>query len=270
MPAGDGEPPASKRARVQGTDAAEDDGHEAGDALLDGAHPYGVKPEGNFLQDGADGRQRANVLATSLGALRRLNDAAVLAILARLPATVLCCLSATSRGLYVFSHHANLWRDLTIGEYGGDFKYDDGGWKQTYICRSRPASKVRHMPLRVDGCYSDTMYNPWMNSALQIDPSWLKVDNVDRRAGLSPEDFILHYETPGVPVILTDVMDAWLAKTGKLQHECPLALAEALVIHSHAAGCKCALDPSVWQNGTRNACERSTPTQSSACRPCWT
>lgn len=209
---------ANKRARTEpldGTELPEDDRQKLGDTLLDGVHPYGVKPQGNLLQEGADGRSGANLLDSSLGSLRRLDDAGVLAVLARLPAAALCCLSASSRGLYVFSHHSNLWRDLTLNEFGGDFKYD-GGWKQTYICRSHPASIVRHVPLRVENCYSDTLYNPWMNSALQIDPSWLTVDNVDRRAGLSPDEFISQYETPGIPVILTDVMDSWRAKTGEL------------------------------------------------------
>ena len=168
---------ASKRARLGGADEIEDDRPGMGDTMLDGVHPYGVKPEGNLLEEDADGMERTNLLDSSLGSLRRLDDAGVLAVLAQLPATALCCLSAASRGLYVFCHHANLWRDLTLNVYGGDFKYDGGGWKQTYICRSHPASSVRHAPLRVEGCYSDTLYNPWMNSALQIDRSWLTLGN---------------------------------------------------------------------------------------------
>jgi hypothetical protein len=199
---------AQKRART-GADVEEAEETEVGegDQLVDGEHPYGVRPEGNLLALDAEGQTRRNVLDTSLGSLRRFTDAAVLAVLSRLPADVLCRVSAASRGLYVFSHHSSLWRDLTLSVHGGDFNYR-GGWKQTYISRLYP-SFSGHKPLRVEGCYSDVLYDPWMNSALQIDPTWLMVDNVQRRAGLTPEDFVRNFETPGIPVILTDVMKSW-------------------------------------------------------------
>lgn len=45
-----------------------------------------------------------------------------------------------------------------------------------------------------------------------IDPAWLQVESVDRRAGLSLEDFREQYEIPNKPVILTDVVRrAWCA-----------------------------------------------------------
>ena len=197
---------AQKRART-GADVEAEDELGDGDKLVDGEHPYGVRPEGNLLALDAEGQTRRNVLDTSLGSLRRFTDAALLVVLSRLPADVLCRVSAASRGLYVFSHHSSLWRDLTLSVHGGDFNYR-GGWKQTYISRLYP-SFSGHTPLRVEGCYSDALYDPWMNSALQIDPSWLLVDNVQRHAGLTPEDFIRNFETPGIPVILTDVMKSW-------------------------------------------------------------
>ena len=52
-----------------------------------------------------------------------------------------------------------------------------------------------------------------MNAALEIDPSWLRVDNIERRAGLTPDEFVAQYETTGIPVVLTDVMDSWRAKS---------------------------------------------------------
>ena len=39
-----------------------------------------------------------------------------------------------------------------------------------------------------------------------LDPSWLEVENVDRRAGLTLAQFREQYETPNMPVILTDVV----------------------------------------------------------------
>ena len=210
-----GAPRAAKRARPLDTpqdqrdqveDAEED---ESGQALLEGRHPYGVKPHGNLLQEDKHGAARKNLLDASLGDLRRLDDAGMLAVLSRLPAKLLCITSAASRGLYVFSHHSNLWRDLTLRTHGGNFQYADC-WKTTYIRRVAPGFRG-HSPLQMPHCYSDVLYEPWMHAALEIDPSWLRVDNVQRRRGLSVADFIAEYETPGIPVILTDVMDGWAA-----------------------------------------------------------
>ena len=51
--------------------------HEDDGALVEGEHPYGVKPEGNLLQEEADGQQRVNVLDSSLGSFRRLDDSGI-------------------------------------------------------------------------------------------------------------------------------------------------------------------------------------------------
>ena len=47
-----------------------------------------------------------------------------------------------------------------------------------------------------------------------MDPSWLEVDNVDRRSNLSLAEFREQYEIPNKPVILTDVVGAELHATG--------------------------------------------------------
>lgn len=50
-----------------------------------------------------------------------------------------------------------------------------------------------------------------MACALRVDPSWLAVDNIKRRSNLSVEEFIRDFETPGVPVVITDVVPKWAA-----------------------------------------------------------
>ena len=44
-----------------------------------------------------------------------------------------------------------------------------------------------HRPLQVDSFYSDVLYGPWMRATIEIDPSWLEVENIDRRSNLSVE-----------------------------------------------------------------------------------
>ncbi len=48
-----------------------------GDALLEGEHPYGVKPQGNLLHNQDDGAPMTNLLDVSLGRLRQLDDAGI-------------------------------------------------------------------------------------------------------------------------------------------------------------------------------------------------
>jgi hypothetical protein len=59
--------------------------------------------------------------------------------------------------------------------------------------------------------YSDVLYQPWFCATVPLKAEWLEVDNVDRRQGLSVEEFQRRYERPNVPVVLTDVVSAWPA-----------------------------------------------------------
>lgn len=76
--------------------------------------------------------------------------------------------------------------------------------------RYDPAS---HRPLDCRGLYSDLLHRPWLCATMEMPPEWLEVETVDRRAGLSVEEFEARYERPNVPVILTDVAAAWPART---------------------------------------------------------
>ncbi|GIL98133.1 hypothetical protein Vretimale_3593, partial [Volvox reticuliferus] len=65
--------------------------------------------------------------------------------------------------------------------------------------------------LCVHGFYSDLLYQPWFCATLKLPHDWLAVDNIDRRSGLTAEQFRREYEIPNRPVILTDVMSSWPA-----------------------------------------------------------
>jgi hypothetical protein len=162
---------------------------------------------------GASGGTRVNVFDVSMGQLRQLGDVALLAVLAWLPADTLCLLSGCSRSMYCFCHDTRLWRDLTLKIHGGAFSFSSS-WKETYIRHARPDFRgPHHRPLPMEGFYSDVLYEPFLNATMNIDQSWLKVDNVARRTGLTVDEFVEQYETPGTPVILTDVVKGWAAST---------------------------------------------------------
>ena len=59
---------------------------------------------------------------------------------------------------------------------------------------------------RFAGIASDLLYTPWLCASMALDPAWLEVDTIDRRAGLTVEEFRQQYELPNRPVILTDVV----------------------------------------------------------------
>jgi hypothetical protein len=150
------------------------------DALI--GHPYGVKPWGNFMLNGAS----VNIRSTSLGSLSILNDEAFILVLSMVSARDLCKLSQASKALYVFSHHSDLWRDLTLKHIGGDFTFS-GNWKDTFGTHTVGSRYPGHHPRQIDNFYSDVLYGPWMRATIEIDPSWLAVQNIDRRSNLSVE-----------------------------------------------------------------------------------
>lgn len=58
--------------------------------------------------------------------------------------------------------------------------------------------------MKVQGFYSDLLYQPWMCATIDIDPHWLHHDNLERRAAedMSVEQFQREFEMPNQPVII--------------------------------------------------------------------
>lgn len=57
---------------------------------------------------------------------------------------------------------------------------------------------------QVSGFFSDLLFQPYHCATAGIKPEWISRNTVERRAGLSPEDFRRLYEEPNRPVVLTD------------------------------------------------------------------
>ena len=89
------------------------------------------------------------------------------------------------------------WQDWTF----------EGSWQDSYLAATVPGYRPGSRRLRpVKGFYSDLLYQPWLCTNVAIDPAWLEVENIDRRAGLSVEQFREEYEMTNRPVILTDLV----------------------------------------------------------------
>ena len=68
-----------------------------------------------------------------LGSLRSIKDEAVEEILSFLSSMDLAEISLTSRAMYVYAHHSDLWRDLTLRAWPGKPINYVRTWKETYM-----------------------------------------------------------------------------------------------------------------------------------------
>lgn len=173
------------------------------------AHPFGVKPIGNFYEDVERGVRDCR--APGLGALAGLPDVQLLALLGFLSATDLSVFGACSRASYVFSTHDELWRTLVLEEMEGAFTARTT-WRDSYVA-TKNASAAPRVPIVVQGFYSDLLFQSFYCAAAPIEESWLAVETIDRRSAtdLSLDDFKRDYEATNRPVILTEAIDTWPA-----------------------------------------------------------
>eukprot|EP00798_Chlamydomonas_sp_ICE-L_P015937 gene15937-22069_t len=179
-----------------------------------------------------------------------ISDDILLDIFGLLPPQDLAKMSASSKSLYCFGSHEDLWKAAVLEQFEGSFVWD-GIWKTTYAVTltqtnkkslsstaaaatdkadassGRPGkrqkkdkkggkkgssmSTLESSMLQVDGFYSDLLYQPYFCASVDIDPSWLETDNIDRRKGLSVAQFIAEYEEPNKPVVITDALKGWKA-----------------------------------------------------------
>jgi hypothetical protein len=133
--------------------------------------------------------------------LRVLSDANLLDVMGRLDAVSLARFGAVNLRLYTLSHTAGLWRDLTLKDKCGNFRFC-GSWRETY---------TGHGHAQLDRSLASVRPATF----LDVEPRWLERSNIERRSvdELSIEEFIETYEKPGVPVILTGAVPSWPAAT---------------------------------------------------------
>eukprot|EP00729_Bicosta_minor_P017601 gene17601-15860_t len=179
---------------------------------LRGPHPYGVQPEGNLLAGGATPSCRE----LGLGTMAALPDPLLLNILAQLDPKPLCRFLQASKATYVLGHFAELWRQLvltTTDAVTAGFWFN-GSWKDTLAGITAKDNNIKpHSPIVVKGFYSDVLFAPWICAASSTDPSWVDIDNIERRSAetMSADDFRQEFELPNKPVIITDLASKWPA-----------------------------------------------------------
>ncbi|CAG8554871.1 18934_t:CDS:2 [Dentiscutata erythropus] len=175
-------------------------------------HPLGIMPWGNYFIDSTEKGFRKNRRETSLGALAHLTDEIILEILGYFNVKELLTLGFTSQVLYCFVSFEDLWKQLTIRKFNGDWWWY-GSWKLTYLKRSDPKYDVDSFikpAINVTHFYSDILFQPFLNSSTGVD-QFLGIETIDRRSNLSMEEFNTNYAAKNRPVIITDVVTQWPA-----------------------------------------------------------
>jgi len=169
-----------------------------------------VEPLGNLFLSATP---RGNLRDAGLGALRPLPDDLLLDVLGLLPARDLAALSVASKALYVVASHDPLWRALVLHELGGTFDFA-GSWRATYIAAASRGGQAYLIPpraLKIKGFYSDYLFQSWLCANMEMRHEWLARDNIERRRGMSVEQFVAEVEEPNRPVLLEGCIDTWPA-----------------------------------------------------------
>mgnify|MGYP005991571319 CR=1 FL=1 len=138
------------------------------DGFYNDPHPYGVQPSGNaYFCSPEESQVRPRGLGRVLSAL---TDEALLEMLGFLTAPELAACSVSSKVLYVYAHHSDLWRDLTLRRWEGLPLAYQSSWKETYMSLGKAAqgaaasggtTAARHVAISVRGVFSNLLHRAW-------------------------------------------------------------------------------------------------------------
>ncbi|KAF8933167.1 hypothetical protein BGZ52_008441 [Haplosporangium bisporale] len=178
-------------------------------------HPLGINPLGNYYMDASRPDFPGACRGPSLGQLSRLTDELIMDILHLLSPCELLTLGATSRVLYGLTHLDDMWKTLTIERFKGDWTWQGDTWRATFLKRSDPQYNTdiileNREALKLKYFYSDVLFQSFYCAAIGMDP-YVSVENIDKRSGLTLDEFVQEYEKPGKPVIITDGAKHWPA-----------------------------------------------------------
>eukprot|EP01119_Soliformovum_irregulare_P014151 TRINITY_DN3851_c0_g1_i1.p1 TRINITY_DN3851_c0_g1~~TRINITY_DN3851_c0_g1_i1.p1 ORF type:complete len:345 (+),score=81.72 TRINITY_DN3851_c0_g1_i1:205-1239(+) len=182
---------------------------------LNAVHPINVKPLGNYYLDFVEGIKP--IRNTGLGNFAWLLDEMILDILSLVEDfRDIVRLSMVSRAMYCFCFLDDIWKELTLDIFNGNFSFDRS-WRRTFFTQYQRNKGMigdtdEEEPLRFQGMYSDVLFARWMAGNIDLHV-WAPNETIPRRSNLSLEEFLEEYGIPNKPVILTDVVNKWPAFT---------------------------------------------------------
>lgn len=134
-----------------------------------GAHPYGVKPWGNFYFDGIKREDVEKVRADGLGLFSVLEDELIMEVFVYFDCPrSMAFLGAASKIMWAFASEEEIWKEFCLNEFEGTWKFDHD-WRRTYIARSTPQfmfpSPAGTVPFKPQVCTCSHVASPRLNVA---------------------------------------------------------------------------------------------------------
>lgn len=183
------------------------------------SHPYGVLPSGNLYIT----TDEEKLLRRRRGLGRFLNsitDESLLEVLSFLTNKELARISLASKALYVYSHHSDLWRDLTLQTFLDEVVVYMESWKETFVStwhrKFNLGKHFPHVPLQVSGIYSNLLHRSWVCHSCDLETacpgfySFSDIAKVDA-ASLSMREFVENWEAKNVPLVIQNAVKEWKA-----------------------------------------------------------
>lgn len=119
--------------------------------------------------------------------------------------------------------------------------------KMSIVCIQPTARTPTTRRRKVSGFFSDLLFQPHHCATASIKPEWLSRSTVDRRAGLSPDEFRRLYEEPNRPVVLTDAAARCVFVCVCVSVLCVCACLCVPEVHARVA--ICLIKFSTWRGG---------------------
>ena len=155
------------------------------------------------------------VRRNGLGRIYVVKDELLIDILSYLSGESLARTISTSRALYAYGHHSELWRDLALrlnNEGSGLGIQYCKTWKDTYVKMLGRFTNY-HKPLIIPGIHSNLLHRSWACYSCDLNTACPGFNNQDiprvAATDLTPENFLLDYEEKNVPVVVTGAVKHW-------------------------------------------------------------
>lgn len=203
-------------------------------------HTTKHKPWGNYMIDAVSGIKE--IRTPGLGLFSKLSDAFLIDffqsyILFPLKYTslnsikefkqnlnTLIVLMRCSKAFYAYTTHDAFFRDITIQYFGGNFHFLDS-WRNTFISSFCKLTSITFTPyplIEINHLYSDYLFQSFHGGSVDINVLCdvlmdengdidVSRDSIPRRALLSMDSFNSEFANLNLPVIITDIVDKWIA-----------------------------------------------------------
>ena len=121
-------------------------------------------------------------------------------------------LDTVSRVFYLFARHEKLWRVMCFRRFRGNFRFKRT-WRFTALLPPERDPRPEEYPadLRMEHFVSELFYRQWYLGHCDKSAFDITISHIEKRAGLTYEEFDQKYLKVGRPVVITDAAMHWTA-----------------------------------------------------------